>query len=137
MSIQGSINSLFNQVLGLGIGKKLVKSIESLKDVKTEQDAAKFAEKTVPELREKDPHVQGALIREARRKMLESTPEGRKQLELQNNFNRQQANQMMAQKGIQQIQQRNDVKQRFEHAEQLSMFDTPKQTSLFDKKEGE
>lgn len=44
---------------------------------------------------------------------------------------------MMAQKGIGQIQQKNDVKQRFDNAEQLSMFNTPKQTSLFDKKEGE
>lgn len=110
MSIQGSINSLFNQVLGLGIGKKvintgeenvklgkenakigneIVESIKSLKDVKNEQDAAKYAEKVVPELRLKSPHIQGALIREARRKMLESTPEGRKQLELQKNFDRQ------------------------------------------------
>lgn len=137
MSIQGSINSIFSNVLHLGIGNKLVKGIKSLKDVKTEQDAAKYAEKVVPELRKKDPHIQGALIREARQKMLESTPEGRKQLELQKNFDRQWANRMAAQKGIQQIQQRNDVKQRFDNAEQLSMFDTPKQTSLFDKKEGE
>lgn len=137
MSIQGSINSLFNTVLGAVASKKIVDKLPNLKNVKTEEDAAKYAEKVVPELRKKDPHIQGALIREARQKMLESTPEGRKQLQLQNNFNRQQANRMMAQKGIEQIQQRNDVKQRFDKAEQLSMFDTPKQTSLFDKKEGE
>lgn len=137
MSIQGSINSLFNTVLGAVASKKIVDKLPNLKNVKTEEDAAKYAEKVVPELRKKDPHIQGALIREARQKMLQDTPEGRKQLQLQNNFNRQRVNQMMAQKGIEQIQQKNDVKQRFDKAEQLSMFNSPKQTSLFDKKEGE
>lgn len=86
MSIQGSVNSIFANVLHLGIGNKLVKGIKDLKDVKTEQDASKYAKNVVPELRKKDPHVQGALIREIRQNMLQGTAEGRKQLQLEKNF---------------------------------------------------
>lgn len=130
MSIQGSINSLFSTVLGAVASKKIVDKLPNLKNVKTEEDAAKYAEKVVPELRKKDPHIQGALIREARQKLLQSTAEGRKQLQLQNNFNTQSVNQSLAQKGVQQINQRNALQQRFEQVNMFDKIDKQKQLKM-------
>ena len=130
MSIQGSVNSIFSNVLGLAFGNKLVKGIKDLKDVKTEQDASKFAKNAVPELRKKDPHVQGALIREMRQNMLKSTPEGRKQLQLEQNFTPQTVNQSLAQRGMQQIQQKNALQQRFEQVNMFDKIDKQKQLKM-------
>lgn len=157
MSIQGSINSLFNTTLGAATAWKLTKDKKKEKEEKAIGEYNTNLSKILAENQANRQKTMDRIAQEEVRKAekLEQEKANMAKARKEDAFKKKllgaldnissglqglsmpQANQMMAEKGIQQIQQKNDVKQRFELAEQLSMFDTPKQTSLFDKKEGE
>lgn len=157
MSIQGSINSLFNTTLGAATAWKLTKDKKKEEKAKVEGQYVTDLNKRILENKAAKQKEMDRIAKEevAKAEKLEQQKANIAKAKKEDAFKRDllgalsnissglqglsmpQANQMMAEKGMQQIQQKNDVKQRFELAEQLSMFNTPKQTSLFDKKEGE
>ena len=125
MSIQGSINSMFNTVLGGVAAYKVTKQKKAEALAKADVQQKQAEQKAMDKYAD-----QQVALANKRKQSIANRTKAAKETQWRNNvlkalnaINMQQANQISAQQGVQQIEQRNALQQRFE---QTSMFDKEK-----------
>lgn len=121
MSIQGSINSMFNTVLGSVAAYKVSKQKKAEALAKADAQQKQEEQKAM----DKYANEQVALANQRKQSIANRTKAAKETrwknnvLKALNAISMQQANQIAAQRGVQQVEQRNALQQRFEQTDNI------------------